>query len=94
MLAPDVSIQTYFKKVLLSTIEAQKKMNVYSTGGFNLIDDVETLNAGLFLNTTRMIVSTVGAYTQKPSEMFAGSAYILDNPLMPVLSNEIYALNR
>lgn len=67
VLPPDVSIQTYFKKVLVSTIEAQKKMNLYGSGGFNLIDDVETLNSELFLNTTKMIVSTVGAYTQKPS---------------------------
>lgn len=67
VLPPDYSIQTYFKKILLSAIEAQKKMNVYGNGGFNLIDDVETLNAELFFNTTEMIVSTVGAYTQKPA---------------------------
>jgi hypothetical protein len=40
VLPPDVSIQNYFKKILVSTIDAQKKENVYGNGGFNLIDDV------------------------------------------------------
>lgn len=87
VLQADISIQNYYKKVLSSTIDAQRKMNVYSNGGFNLIDKVENLNSQLFLNTTNLIVSTVGTYTQEQSEMFAGATYILDNPLMPVLSN-------
>jgi hypothetical protein len=40
VLPPDISIQNYFKKILVSTIEAQKKINIYGNGGFNIIDDV------------------------------------------------------
>lgn len=49
----------------MSTIEAQKKINIYGNGGFNLIDNVENLNAELFANTTNLIVSTVGTFTQE-----------------------------
>lgn len=62
-------------------------MNVYRNGGFNVIDDVETLNAELFKNTTNLIVSTVNTYTQEEKEVFAGATYVLDNAFMPVLSN-------
>lgn len=73
------------------TIAAQKRYNVYGSGGFNIIDDIETLNSQLFLDATNLILTSVPLNaTQK--EVFGAAAYILDNPLLPTLSNKIYAL--
>ena len=49
--------------MLEKTIKAQKKMNVYGNGGFDLIQNVETLNSQLFLNSSKLIVETVSNYT-------------------------------
>lgn len=41
------------------TITAQKRFNVYGSGGFNIIDDIETLNSQLFLDATNLILTSV-----------------------------------
>ena len=77
--------------MMKETIAAQKRFNVYGSGGFNLIDDVENLNSQLFLDTTNLILTLIPLNaTQK--EVFGAAAYILDNPLLPTLDNNIYAL--
>ena len=68
-------------------------MNVYSGGGFTTIQRVEQANAELFKNATELIVDTVGDYTTEGTQVFAGAEYVLDNPLMSVLSNQIKAFD-
>jgi len=48
-------------------MEAQKKMNVYSSGGLDVINKLENANAELFLNTTRLIVDVVAPFTNQSS---------------------------
>ena len=45
--------------MMKETIAAQKRYNVYGSGGFNIIDDVETLNSQLFLDATNLILTSV-----------------------------------
>lgn len=40
VLPSDITIQTYFKKLLIKSIDTQRKMNIYANGGFDLIDKV------------------------------------------------------
>jgi len=42
-------------------------MNIYGNGGFDLIQTVETLNADLFYNTSKLIVDTMSPYTNESS---------------------------
>lgn len=67
ILSPDLDVQKYYKQILQEAINAQQKFNVYSTGGFNLINNVETLNSQLFFNATQLIVNTVSNYSTDPS---------------------------
>lgn len=58
-----------------------------------MIENVEKLNADLFLNTSKVIVSTLSAFTNESKEIFAGATYILGSPLIPVLNNEIQSIS-
>jgi hypothetical protein len=91
VLKAEISIQEYFKSIMKETIAAQKRYNVYGSGGFNIIDDIETLNSQLFLDATNLILTSVPLNASQ-KEVFGAAAYILDNPLLPTLSNKIYAL--
>ena len=82
-----------YKKILEDAILSQKKLNIYQNGGFDLIQNVEKLNADLFLNTSKVIASTLGGFTTEGKEIFAGATYILGSPLIPVLNNEIQAIS-
>jgi hypothetical protein len=78
---------------LEDAILSQKKLNIYQNGGFDLIQNVEKLNADLFLNTSKVIASTLGGFTTEEKEIFAGATYILGSPLIPVLNNKIQAIS-
>ena len=45
VLTPENTVQEYLKNMLEKTIGAQKRMNVYGNGGFDLIQNVENLNS-------------------------------------------------
>ncbi len=73
--------------MLEEAISSQKKINIYQNGGFDLIQNIEALNAELFLNSSKVITSTISNFTTEPKEIFAGATYILGSPLIPLLSN-------
>jgi hypothetical protein len=50
---------------------------------------VEQLNAQLFVNTTNLITATIGNFTTEGWEIFSAASYILKNPMMPLLNNQI-----
>ncbi len=58
-----------------------------------MIQNVEKLNADLFLNTSKVIASTLGAFKNEGKEVFAGATYILGSRLIPVLNNAIQAIS-
>ena len=73
--------------MLEEAIQSQKKLNIYQNGGFELIQNIEKLNADLFLNTSKVITSTLGNFVTDGKEIFAGATYVLGSPLIPVLNN-------
>ena len=79
--------------MLEEAIQSQKKLNIYQNGGFDLIQNIEKLNADLFLNATKLITSTLGDFTTEGKEIFAGATYILGSPLIPLLNNEIEGIS-
>lgn len=73
--------------MLEEAIQSQKKLNIYQNGGFELIQNIEKLNAELFLNTSKVITSTLANFVTDGKEIFAGATYVLGSPLIPVLNN-------
>ena len=54
-----------------------------------MIQNVERLNAELFLNASTLMVSTISNFTTEGWEIFAGANYILRNGMTPWLNNDI-----
>lgn len=55
VLTPSNSVQLFLKNMLEKAITSHKKMNIYSNGGFDLIQNIESLNSELFLNSSKLI---------------------------------------